>query len=214
MKKMIYNECRRTVVDTRERTRRIREVKDPSIRKKEILDGAMMLFTTNGYEETSMRDIAAYLGVSLGLCYRYFDSKQKLFQEAMDQYVNEYFTHFLKVLHDNKYNFMEKLEYFYREAGQEPQEAKYHDFFHRPENAALHEELGIRVCRYMTPHLEQELRVYLAQTHQKLRHPNTLIRFLTYGQIGLQAEMPKRETINDLRDYIELIMKHELIPDD
>ena len=57
----------------RERTRRSREVKDPAVRKKEILDGAMELFTQQGYEALSMRDIAAYLHISIGLCYRYFD---------------------------------------------------------------------------------------------------------------------------------------------
>ncbi|MFR5080018.1 MAG: TetR/AcrR family transcriptional regulator [[Clostridium] innocuum] len=37
-----------------------------------------------------MRDIARHLDISLGLCYRYYDSKQKLFQEAMQQYVERY----------------------------------------------------------------------------------------------------------------------------
>ena len=67
--------------------RQTRIVKDPMERKREILDGAMELFAYNGYEQTSMRDIARHLNISLGLCYRYFDSKQKLFQEAMQQYV-------------------------------------------------------------------------------------------------------------------------------
>ena len=66
---------------------RTRVVKDPAERKREILDAAMGLFAENGYEQTSMRDIARHLDISLGLCYRYYDSKQKLFQEAMQQYV-------------------------------------------------------------------------------------------------------------------------------
>ena len=59
---------------------RTRVVKDPAERKREILDAAMGLFAVNGYEQTSMRDIARHLDISLGLCYRYYDSKQKLFQ--------------------------------------------------------------------------------------------------------------------------------------
>ena len=53
-------------------------------RKKEIIVAAMQLFSEKGYEQTSMRDIAKSLKVSLGLCYRYFDSKQVLFNEAVD----------------------------------------------------------------------------------------------------------------------------------
>lgn len=43
-----------------------------------ILDVALTLFASNGYEETTMRDIAAAAGCSLGLAYRYFASKEDL----------------------------------------------------------------------------------------------------------------------------------------
>ena len=52
-------------------------------RKKEIIKAAMQLFSEKGYVQTSMRDIARTMGVSLGLCYRYFDSKQILFNTAI-----------------------------------------------------------------------------------------------------------------------------------
>ena len=48
-------------------------------RKKEIIKAAMQLFSEKGYAQTSMRDIARTMGVSLGLCYRYFDSKQNYY---------------------------------------------------------------------------------------------------------------------------------------
>ncbi|MCK6579591.1 MAG: TetR/AcrR family transcriptional regulator [Anaerolineae bacterium] len=43
-----------------------------------ILTTALSLFATKGYEATTMRDIAAEAAVSLGLAYRYFDSKEAL----------------------------------------------------------------------------------------------------------------------------------------
>ncbi len=43
-----------------------------------ILDAALTLFAEKGYEETTMRDIAAAADASLGLAYRYFDSKEHL----------------------------------------------------------------------------------------------------------------------------------------
>jgi AcrR family transcriptional regulator len=43
-----------------------------------ILNTALALFSMRGYEAATMRDIAAAAHVSLGLAYRYFDSKESL----------------------------------------------------------------------------------------------------------------------------------------
>ena len=49
--------------------------KEPEERKQEILETAMKLFAQNGFEKTSISDIAREIGVAQGLCYRYFPSK-------------------------------------------------------------------------------------------------------------------------------------------
>ncbi|MEZ4669862.1 MAG: TetR/AcrR family transcriptional regulator [Anaerolineae bacterium] len=46
--------------------------------RQRIFDTAVRLFMEKGYEETTMRDIAAAAGCSLGLTYRYFASKEDL----------------------------------------------------------------------------------------------------------------------------------------
>lgn len=49
--------------------------------RQRILRAALALFASRGYEETTMRDIAAAAGCSLGLTYRYFASKEDLILE-------------------------------------------------------------------------------------------------------------------------------------
>jgi AcrR family transcriptional regulator len=49
--------------------------------RQRILDTALRLFATNGYDGTTMRDIAAAAGCSLGLAYRYFASKEDMVLE-------------------------------------------------------------------------------------------------------------------------------------
>ena len=58
--------------------------KEPEERKQEILETAIRLFAQNGFEKTSISDIAREIGVAQGLCYRYFPSKDVLFQTALD----------------------------------------------------------------------------------------------------------------------------------
>ncbi|GHO63453.1 TetR family transcriptional regulator [Ktedonobacter sp. SOSP1-52] len=49
--------------------------------RQRILESALLLFESKGYEETTMRDIAAAVGSSPGLTYRYFRSKEELVLE-------------------------------------------------------------------------------------------------------------------------------------
>ena len=49
--------------------------------RQRILDTALGLFATKGYENTTMREIAAEADSSLGLTYRYFASKEELVLE-------------------------------------------------------------------------------------------------------------------------------------
>src|SRR5437899_6249426 len=53
-----------------------------------ILEAAIALFRGKGFDETSMREIAAAAGVAIGAAYYYFDSKDALvmafYQQAND----------------------------------------------------------------------------------------------------------------------------------
>jgi len=72
----------------------MRITKEPEERKQEILDTAMRLFYEKGYEKTSIADIAKEIGVAQGLCYRYFPSKEALFDCAIEQYADEIVSKF------------------------------------------------------------------------------------------------------------------------
>ena len=63
--------------------------KEPEVRRQEILDTAMSVYMEKGYEAATMRDIAAAMHVVPGLCYRYFESKQMLYDTAIEQYVKD-----------------------------------------------------------------------------------------------------------------------------
>lgn len=200
----------------RERKQIKREVKDPQVRKQEILDTAMELFTYQGYEQTSMRDIAKKMNVSLGLCYRYFDSKQILFQEAMNQYVEKCCALFLSVLQNPNKDILEKIEILFQMMIQEEDIHQYHHFFHQPENKSLHDELSMRICQHLSPIILEEIQKYCIDNHLKIAHPDYLVQFLTYGQIGLFShnDMPSLEIVQCMKNYMMILLKHELIPDE
>ncbi len=162
--------------------------KPPEVRRKEILDTAMRLFTEKGYEETSMADIARELGVVQGLCYRYFDSKQRLFGEAMDQYVGECCARMLPVIQNRARTIAQRMEDMARLTLEEGEHSRWQAFYHRTGNEGLHEELTLRICRSLTPCVAGELEEANARGEIAVEHPGLAASFLLHGEIGLLGE--------------------------
>ena len=63
-----------------------RIVKNPDERRRELLVTAMRLFAEEGYDNVSVRAVARAAGVAPGLAYHYFDSKQNMFDAAIEEY--------------------------------------------------------------------------------------------------------------------------------
>ncbi|MEX1004062.1 MAG: TetR/AcrR family transcriptional regulator [Acidimicrobiia bacterium] len=53
--------------------------------RERITDAAAELFLRNGYAQTSLRDIAATVGIKAGSIYYHFDSKEALFADILSQ---------------------------------------------------------------------------------------------------------------------------------
>jgi TetR/AcrR family transcriptional regulator len=68
-------------------TRRSR--RSASERRADMLEAARKLFVQSGFSGTSIRDIAAEADVNQGMTYRFFSSKEQLFEEAIAAPVEE-----------------------------------------------------------------------------------------------------------------------------
>ena len=178
-------------------------------RKKEIIKAAMQLFSEKGYAQTSMRDIARTMGVSLGLCYRYFDSKQILFNTAIDLYIEECCNSYLAILHDSTITIKDKIDALFTSIGDEHSNMQYYDFFHRVENEELHEQLSIKLCKYMYPHLLEAVKKAIAAKEIYIKNPEALISFIIYGQVGLlsKSNIDHHEVAKLLNQYVNQLMK-------
>jgi TetR/AcrR family transcriptional regulator, repressor for uid operon len=58
-------------------------------RRAQILDAAMVCFAHRGFHLTSMHDISAEAGISVGLIYRYFQNKEAVISAMADRYKKE-----------------------------------------------------------------------------------------------------------------------------
>ena len=63
-------------------------------RKKLIMDTALELFSENGFHATSMRQVAQKAGISKGLTYNYFSSKQEILDTIVKTGFDSVYAHF------------------------------------------------------------------------------------------------------------------------
>src|SRR4051794_1314712 len=63
---------------------------EPSLdRRTQILEAAMVCFAKHGFHQASMHDISTEAGISVGLIYRYFVSKEAVIAAMVDRHKKE-----------------------------------------------------------------------------------------------------------------------------
>jgi len=87
-----------------------RVVKKPEIRKNELLDIAIKLFMEKGYENTSVKDIYTEADGSFGMFYHHFQSKEEVFEAAMDKYTDLFVSGISDILLDRTIPYQERYK--------------------------------------------------------------------------------------------------------
>ena len=160
----------------------MKRINDPEIRRRQILDAAMKLFCEKGYDDTSLEDIARELHVVKSLCYRYFDCKQTLYGAVLAEYTEESCRSLVEIIHDHSLTMSERLRSVLAQLLKPAASGRWHDFFHKRGNEPVHEQLALRMCKYMLPHTAAELE------RSGVKNPLLTAGFLMYGLIGVWQE--------------------------
>ena len=182
----------------------MRVTKEPEIRKQEILDTALKLFGENGYEKTSITDIAKAIGVAQGLCYRYFPSKEALFDSAIEQYADVLAGQFAGYGKDKDKNSTLRQIIETMPATVEERDTKYYSVFHGAENKKFHDQLSLKVCEKLVPLVEK----LLSQARQKgeiqFDDLQAAARFCVYGQLGilLADDLTQEDKSKRIREFL------------
>lgn len=79
--------------------------------KERILDEALALFSIQGYDNTSVADIASKLDIKAAALYKHYDNKQAVF-EAIIKKVLESYTAYMQRLNLNGFDFKEDAQHF------------------------------------------------------------------------------------------------------
>jgi Transcriptional regulator len=171
----------------------LRTIKPIDERRQEILDGAMKLFSEKGYDRTSISDISKFLGISQGLCYRYFKSKEEIFESAIDEYAGNIANEMINVISSPHMSLEEKISSKWNFFNLEKREESYYKVFHGDNSRPLHDRMSINICRKVTPYIQEEIEKEIANGKLKVQDSAMLASFCVYGQLGILLDI----SIND-----------------
>ena len=180
----------------------MRITKEPEERKQEILDTAMRLFYEKGYEKTSIADIAKTIGVAQGLCYRYFPSKEALFDSAIEQYADELVNRFSVPLNHDKMTLKELIETM--PIMVETEDSSYYKTLHVVENKKFHDQLTLKVCEKLSRVVAKLLEHAKEKGEISIDNTRAAALFCVYGQIGIlrNKEYTAEEKEKQIRNFL------------
>lgn len=189
------------MVDRKE-ARIMRITKDPEVRKQEIVDTALKLFGEMGYEKTSITDIAKAIGVAQGLCYRYFPSKEALFDSAIEQYADVLVEQMVSSKATENQTLRQIIEDM--PSAMEDRDTKYYPVFHGAENRKFHDQLTLKVCEKLVPLMEKMLQQAKQKGEIQVDDLQTAAAFCVYGQLGilLADDLTQEEKSKRIREFL------------
>ena len=182
----------------------MRTVKEPEIRKQEILDGAIRIFAEKGYDRATISTIAKELKISQGLCYRYFASKEEIYDAAVEKYADLIMGEFLK-FREEEASVKERIDNIARSIGQltsaERKNGDLYEFFHGEHGDRLHNELLLRIASKLLPYIQEMLCSAKEKGEISVEDPERTAILGLYGELGVffVKEMTEKERMETIQ---------------
>jgi AcrR family transcriptional regulator len=122
-----------------------RVVKDPEIRRQELIDVAEKLFIKKGFEKTAVSDIVKKAKVAQGTYYYYFKTKTDVLDAIFDKYIDEIKLLMNEIIENKDMNAVQKLIHSYgifkEFRGSHKEMERLVDFVHDKKNEGIHHRL-------------------------------------------------------------------------
>lgn len=164
-----------------------RIVKDPGVRRSEILDVAQRLFYLKGYEQTSVQDIITEIGIAKGTFYHYFSSKQDLLDAMIERMIDQTLQSLEPLVADDQLSALEKFERFFSDLADWKVENKAFvldimNIWYKDENAILRQKVNTTSVEKTMPLLAQIIEQGMAEGTFATEYPADIAEIVL--QIG------------------------------
>lgn len=164
-----------------------RIVKDPDVRRSEILDVAQRRFYQEGYKQTSIQDIITEIGIAKGTFYHYFSSKLDLLDAMIERMVEHTLRSMEPLVADDQLSALEKFERFFSDLADWKIENKTFlldimNILYKDENAILRDKVKVASVEKAVPLLAQIIEQGMAEGSFATEYPADIAEIVM--QIG------------------------------
>lgn len=164
----------------------MREVKEPEIRKAEIMDAAKKMFHQKGYVQTTTQDIIDQVGISRGLLYYHFESKEEILFAIVEKHIRPLAAAFQAIASDPALSAGEKVRAFLdrtmiRESTASEEDHTLHEAIHLPENTYMMDRINHKLSRVMAEHFGRIIQQGNREGVFRVEHPEETAEFLMTG---------------------------------
>lgn len=197
----------------------MRDVKDPEIRRAEIMDAAMLLFMEKGYTNTTTQDIVDKVNISRGLLYYHFKNKEDILYCLVERYSEKLLREIHVIINDDDKTAIEKIRAFIDATiistdnvsaeGTELQKT-----VDLEENRYMLDKLSHKLIEKLTIYFERIINQGISEKVFSVKYPSETAEFLMTAYVfvsnNIGIKTSKKEPVKDYLNAFKIMLEQNL----
>lgn len=197
----------------------MRDVKDPEIRRAEIMDASMLLFMEKGYANTTTQDIVDKVNISRGLLYYHFKNKEDILYCLVERYSEKLLRDIHVIVNDDDKTAIEKIRDFIDATiistdnvsaeGTELQKT-----VDLEENRYMLDKLSHKLIEKLTIYFERIINQGISEKVFSVKYPSETAEFLMTAYVfvsnNIGIKTSNKETVKDYLNAFKIMLEQNL----
>lgn len=197
----------------------MRDVKEPKIRRAEILNAAMFLFMEKGYINTTTQDIVDKVNISRGLLYYHFKNKEDILYCLVEQYSDDLLKNIRLISCDDNKTAIEKVREFIDATIISSEKISIEGTVLQKtvdleENRYMIDKLSHKIIEKLTIYFEKIINQGISEKVFFVKYPSETAEFLMTAYVfvsnNISIRYLKKEPVNNYLDAFKIMLEQNL----